>query len=85
MPAADLETVAISEFKATCLAILHRVKRTGRPILVTRRGEPIAVVGPPPPEATAPSWLGAMAGRAATTGDLVAPALDARDWDALRE
>jgi len=42
------EQVTISKFKATCLAILARVKRTGRPILVTRKGEPIARIMPPP-------------------------------------
>lgn len=35
---------AISKFKATCLAVLQEVRQTGQPILVTRRGEPIAEV-----------------------------------------
>jgi len=29
------EVVTISKFKATCLAVLDKVKRTGRPVLVT--------------------------------------------------
>ncbi len=43
------ETVSISDFKARCLAILDRVKKTGQPVIVTRRNEPIAQVVPPPP------------------------------------
>ena len=43
------ETVTISKFKATCLRLLSDVKRTGRPLLVTRKGEPIAMGTPPPP------------------------------------
>ncbi len=42
------ETVSISDFKARCLAILDRVKKTGQPVIVTRRNEPIAQVVPPP-------------------------------------
>jgi len=39
----------VSKFKATCLARLERVRRTGRPLLITKRGVPIAQVVPPPP------------------------------------
>jgi prevent-host-death family protein len=78
------ETISISEFKATCLAVLERVRRTGTPIVVTRRGEPIAEVIPPPiPPATA-GWLGAMRKSASITADLVAPAGEPADWDALQ-
>ena len=41
-----IEEIPISQFKATCFALLAKVKRTGRPILVTRNGEPIAQVVP---------------------------------------
>ena len=76
------ETMPISEFKATCLAVLDRVHRTGTPIVVTRRGEPIAEVIPPTTSAGA-GWLGAMRGTAAIGGDLVAPAGDPDAWEAL--
>src|SRR5438132_8884485 len=52
------DEVTISKFKATCLALLAKVKRTGRPILVTRKGEPIAQIIPPPPPKRPESWLG---------------------------
>jgi prevent-host-death family protein len=76
------ERIAISEFKATCLAVLERVRRTGTSIVVTRHGEPIAEVVPPS-IATAPaSWLGAMRDTATVVGDLVAP-VNTRDWEVL--
>jgi prevent-host-death family protein len=75
--------ISISEFKATCLAVLHRVKRTGQSILVTRRGEPIAQVTPPPPMARPQSWLGCMAGTATIVGDVISPATEESDWEAL--
>ena len=37
-----METISVSRFKATCLAVLQRVKRTGKPVLITRFGEPVA-------------------------------------------
>ena len=34
-----MEEIAISKFKATCLSILERVRKTGKPIRVTRFGQ----------------------------------------------
>lgn len=78
-----VETIAISEFKATCLAVLERVRRTGTTVVVTRRGEAIAEVGPPTTATAGEGWLGSMRDTATITGDLVAPASDAADWEAL--
>ena len=77
-----VETIAISEFKATCLAVLERVARTGVSIVVTRRGVPVAEVIPPSLVSVGDSWLGAMAGTATVVGDLVTPAGSADDWEA---
>ncbi len=77
------ETMAVSRFKATCLEVLQRVKRTGRPVLVTRFGQPVAEVVPPPVEGPTSGWLGAMAGRGRIVGDVVAPAGGSREWEAL--
>ncbi len=79
----NLETVTISEFKAKCLALLDRVKRTGEPLLVTRRGEPIAEVVRPA-LAQPERWLGSATATGRILGDIVGPASDARDWEVLR-
>lgn len=79
------ETIAISKFKATCLAVLERVRRTGRPVLVTRHGEPVAEVVPPPPPGSGRGWLGALEGRARLVGDVVGPAGPLGDWEVLSE
>ena len=83
MSAKPAESMPISEFKATCLAVLERVRRTGTPVLVTRRGEPIAEIVPPSLASTGQGWLGGMRSTATITGDLIAPATDAADWDVL--
>ena len=75
--------MAVSKFKATCLAAMERVRRTGRPLLITKRGVPIAQVVPPPHPSAATSRFGAMAGSAREVGDIVGP-LDETDWEVLR-
>jgi len=39
-----MKEIAISKFKATCLAVLEDVRRTRQPIRVTRFGKPVADV-----------------------------------------
>lgn len=80
-----MQTLSVSEFKATCLAVLQRVKRTGRPVLITRFGEPVAEVVPPARAAPGADWLGCMRGRATIEGDVVGPAVETRAWQALRK
>ncbi len=79
------ETIVISKFKATCLAVLSRVKQTGQPVLVTRRGEPIAIIEPPPQPERRDSWLGMFRSRGTITGDIISPALSSREWEALEQ
>jgi antitoxin (DNA-binding transcriptional repressor) of toxin-antitoxin stability system len=79
----NMETMPISKFKATCLATLERVRRTGRPLRVTRFGRPVADIVPPAAEAARPGWLGALRGTARITGDITAPSSTLVDWDGL--
>ncbi len=78
-----VETMPISEFKATCLSVLERVRRTGAPIIITRRGEPIAEIVPPSIATIGTGWLGAMRATATIAGDLVDPIGAAAEWEAL--
>jgi prevent-host-death family protein len=79
-----METIAISKFKATCLAVLERVRKTGEPVLVTRFGEPVAEVVPPHPPRPE-KWLGSLRDRGRILGDIVSPAVPEEDWEVLRE
>ena len=79
-----MREVAISEFKAKCLALLDRVHKTKEPIRITRFGKPVAEVVPPSAE-TSSDWIGSMKGKIEILGDIVSPANDLDDWEALRE
>ena len=39
-----MEEIPISKFKATCLAVIRKVRKTGKSVLVTRFGKPVAQI-----------------------------------------
>jgi prevent-host-death family protein len=80
-----MEEISISEFKAKCLAIVERVRKTRKPVRVTRFGKPVAEVFPPSPAKEKGDWLGRMKGTAKIIGDIVTPATDPSDWEVLRD
>lgn len=78
-----MEEIAISKFKATCLAVLERVRRTKKPVRITRFGEAVAEIVPPSPPRLPAKWLGSLRATGRIEGDIVSPAADETDWDAL--
>jgi prevent-host-death family protein len=80
-----MKEVAISEFKAKCLALLEEVQKTKRPLRVTRFGKPVAEVVPASPEAGPADWIGSMKDSMEILGDIVSPAGDEGEWEALRD
>ena len=79
-----MEEIPISKFRATCLAVLRRVRKTGKPILVTRFGKPLAEIVPPRANRKMGHWEGSLAHTGQILGDIVSPASDEDDWRALR-
>jgi prevent-host-death family protein len=78
------DSLSVSAFKATCLAVLERVRRTGRPVLITKHGRPLAEVLPPSVQAGPADWIGSMRDTARIRGDIVRPAAEPDDWEALQ-
>lgn len=79
-----MEERAISRFEATCLAVVERVRRTRQLVLVAGFGVTVAETVPPSPLPQVEGWLGCMAGTAEIIGDIVAPAVEADKWEAIR-
>ncbi len=75
--------VSATEFKAKCLALLDEIEQRAEPITITRRGVPVAVLGP----AKKSAWKSprnSLAGKARIVGDIVNT--DMSDlWEVLRE
>lgn len=76
-----MDSMAISKFKATCLATLERVRKTGRPLRVTRFGKPIAEIRPPTPAPAARNWMGARRSTGRILGDIVSPTGELVTWE----
>ena len=67
------ESVPAGEFKARCLSLLDKVARTRRPLIVTKRGKPVAKVVP-----TETHKPGKLLGSVKFHGNVVEPILD--EW-----
>jgi prevent-host-death family protein len=71
-----MKSISASQFKARCLALLDEVAATGQPIVVTKRGKPVARVV----AAEAPRPLAGSVTYHVPDEELIAP-IDVR-WDA---
>ena len=68
--------VTATEFKTKCLTLLHDIQQRGESITITRRGVPVAVLGPAPklglePKGAWKSPKNSWAGRGRIVGDIV--------------
>lgn len=83
-----IRQMAAGEFKAKCLAIMDEVNKTGRPLLVTKRGEPSIKVFPAGKERKRNhSIIGRLEGVMKINGDpddLVKPIFPLEDWEMLK-
>lgn len=77
--------MSVSKFKATCLAVLERVRQTRKPIQVTRFGKPVAEVFPPSTPPREEDWIGSMVSTGRIRGDIVAPASEESEWEVLQD
>ena len=66
-----LESVPAGQFKARCLSLLDKVARTRQPLIVTKRGKPVAKVVP-----TEMHKPGKLLGSVKFHGNVVDPILD---------
>ena len=70
----DNRHVAAADFKANCLRLMDEVARQRRPIIITKRGKPVAKLVPVENSPIDP--FGCMAGTAEICGDIIGPIED---------
>ncbi len=77
-----METIQASEFKAKCLALMDEVAASGKTLVITKNGKPVAELRPHrPPRVDSP--FGRDKALMKVQGDIVSPVAPG-DWDALR-
>jgi prevent-host-death family protein len=80
-----MRELAISEFKAKCLAVLEQVRATKKPVRITRFGKPVAEIVPPTAVEDRAAWIASMKGTFEILGDIVCAANDENEWEVLRD
>jgi len=73
----DDKYVAATEFKANCLRLMDEVAHQRRPIIITKRGKPVAKLVPVEKEPI--DLFGRMAGSIKICGDIISP-IDDVEW-----
>ena len=61
--------IPAGEFKAKCLQLMDKVARTREPIVITKRGRPVAKLVPPDDQEPHQPLFGYMGGSAEIRGD----------------
>jgi len=65
--------------------LIRKIKQTVRPVLVTRRGEIVALIVPSPEPEKPKKWLGMCKEKGRIIGDIISPACALEDWEVLNE
>jgi prevent-host-death family protein len=76
-----MKTVAAGEFKNRCLALMEEVQKRREPIVITKRGKPVAQLAPVP---AVDDFYDAFKGKVAIAGDIVGPIIPLEDWETLK-
>jgi prevent-host-death family protein len=77
-----MKTMAAGEFKAKCLKVMDRVNATREPVIITKKGRPVAKLVPADP--IPKDSLGSLVGIIEIVGDIESPVEPPEAWEALR-
>lgn len=77
-----MRRIAAGKFKAHCLAVMEEVRATREPVLITKRGRPVAQLVPV--ETSSDDFLGRLEGVVRIVGDIESPVELPESWEVLR-
>ena len=78
-----MKTMPAGEFKAKCLRVMEEVRKYRTPVVITKKGRPVAKLVPP--DEPKRSIFGCMADKIKIVGDVESPVLPPIDeWDMYR-
>jgi len=77
-----MRTMPAGKFKAQCLKVMDRVRATREPVVITKRGRPVAKLVP----ASKPKGnvFGCLKGVVEIVGDIESPVVPPDEWEANR-
>ena len=77
-----MKSVPAARFKAQCLRIMDEVQARREPVLITKKGKPVARLVPA--EDAPRDAFGCLAGELELVGDVRAPVVPPTIWGSLR-
>jgi prevent-host-death family protein len=77
-----MRTIPAAKFKAGCLKIMDEVRAGREPVLITKKGKPVARLVPV--DEPARDVFGCLAGELEIAGDIVSPVIAPSAWKGSR-
>lgn len=77
-----MKTIPAGQFKARCLRLMDEVRNTREPVLITKKGRPVAKLVPA--ESQPEDVFGCLKDEIKIVGDIESPIVSWEEWDALR-
>jgi len=74
-----MKTIAAATFKAHCLTLMEDVCSTREPLVITKRGKPVAKLVPP--DDPAREFIGRLKGVIRIVGDIESPVVPPEAWE----
>ena len=77
-----MKKMPAGKFKAQCLTVMKEVRATREPVLITKRGRPVAKLVPP--DTSSDVFIGRLEGIVRVVGDIESPIEPLESWEVLR-
>lgn len=77
-----MKTITAGDFKARCLSLMEDVRDTREPIVITKRGKPVAKLVPA--ESDHREFIGRLKGLIEVVGDIQSPIEPPEAWESAR-
>ena len=77
-----MKKMPAGKFKALCLTVMEEVRATREPVLITKRGRPVAKLIPA--DTSSDDFIGRLEGVVRIVGDIKSPLEPPESWEALR-
>lgn len=78
-----MKQMPAGKFKARCLSVMDDVNATGEPVIITKRGTPVAKIVPVASKKQ--NLFGFMAGQFRIVGDIESPVVPLKEWEVPRK